>query len=98
MNTKPNLSYKTLDQYLAERYPTKQKRNRADERFLRLKLGYEIYLARKKKHLTQSELAKRLNTKQSVIARIETGEQNLTTEKLNEIAQVLDRELKIQFI
>ena len=93
-----NFSVKTLDQYLKERYSTKREKARADERFLRLRLGYEIYLARKKKKLTQKELAKKLNTKQSVIARIETGEQNLTTDKLNKIAQVLDRELKIDFV
>ena len=91
------LKAKTLAQYLEERYPTKEKRLQADERFLRLRLGYEIYLARRKKKLTQSELAKKLKTKQSVIARIETGEQNLTTDKLNEIAGVLGKELKIQF-
>lgn len=89
---------KTLGQYLKERYPNNKKRIQADERFQRLSVGYEIYLARKKKKLTQQRLAKKLRTTQSVIARIERGEQNLTTDKLNEIAKVLNKELKIEFV
>lgn len=104
MNTATNykseigLKVKSLEQYVKERYPTKEKRLKADERFLRLRLGYEIYVARKRKKLTQTELARKLKTKQSVVARIETGEQNLTTDKLGEIAKILGRELKIEFI
>lgn len=91
----PNLKLKSLEQVLKEQYPTKQARAKLEEGFNRLSLGYQIYVARKKKHLTQSQLAKKIKTKQSVVARIETGQQNLTTEKLNDIAKALNKRLTI---
>jgi len=90
-----NIKTKSLKQYLKEQYPTKSARKKADNRFSRLALGYEIFLARKHRKLTQAELAKKLATTQSEIARIESGEQNLTTDKLNKIAEALKKKLEI---
>jgi len=86
---------KTLVQYLKKRYPTKASREKADNSFSRLLLGYEIYAAKALSVLTQKELARRIATTQSEIARIESGEQNLTTDKLNKIADALRKKLEI---
>lgn len=91
------MKVKTLKQHLKEQYPTKRSRKKLEDGFSRLALGYEIFLARKHKKLTQAELAKKLATTQSVIARIENGEQNLTTDKLNKIAEALKKKLEITF-
>ena len=93
-----DLESKTLEKYLSEQYPTRAKRAKADERFNRLALGYKIYLARKKQKLTQKSLAQKLNTTQSEIARIEAGEQNVTTDKLDKIAHALERKLEISLV
>src|SRR3989338_8360943 len=93
-----NLKVKTLEQLLNEQYPTKKSRAKADERFHRLALGYEIYSARKKRGLTQKELAQKIETTQSEIARIESGEQNVTADKLNKIANSLKGKLKISLV
>ncbi len=85
----------SLEQYLKERYPTKEARRRFEEGFNRLSLGYAIFQARKKRGLTQAGLAKKISTTQSEIARIEGGDQNMTTEKLNKIAKALDKKLEI---
>ena len=53
--------------------------------------------ARIKKGLTQSELAKRVGTKQSAIARIEAGRINPTIAFLEKISQALGKELIIEF-
>lgn len=90
-----NLKTKSLDQYLKEQYPTKESRRKFNEGFSRLSLGYEIYQARKKRGLTQAGLAKKISTTQSEVARIEGGDQNVTTDKLNKIAKALDRKLEI---
>lgn len=95
--TNKNLKTKSLDQYLREQYPTKESRRKFNEGFSRLSLGYDIYQARKKRGLTQAGLAKRISTTQSEIARIEGGDQNMTTEKLNKIAKALDKRLEISF-
>ncbi|MDO8516169.1 MAG: helix-turn-helix transcriptional regulator [bacterium] len=86
---------KSLKQYLKEQYSTKGAREKADESFSRLSLGYAIYKARKERGLTQAGLAKKLFTTQSEVARIEGGDQNITTDKLNKIAIALNRKLEI---
>lgn len=52
-----------------------------------------IIKQRKALGLTQNELAKRLNTKQSVISRIEAGNSNITLKTLGDIAKALDTDV-----
>jgi UDP-N-acetylglucosamine 1-carboxyvinyltransferase len=56
-------------------------------------LGQFIKQTRENKNLTQQEFARLLETSQSVVTRIEKGEQNLTTETLNKISAVLDKSI-----
>lgn len=51
--------------------------------------------ARLKKGLTQAALAKRLGTKQSAIARLESGDSNPTLDLLRRVAKALDANLVI---
>jgi transcriptional regulator with XRE-family HTH domain len=48
--------------------------------------------------LSQKELAKRINDKQSNIARLENGNANPSIEKLTQIAEGLNAELEIKLI
>ena len=48
--------------------------------------------------LSQKELAKRINDKQSNIARLENGNANPSIEKLTRIAEGLNAELEIKLI
>jgi ribosome-binding protein aMBF1 (putative translation factor) len=64
----------------------------------RLEIAYKISQLREKKHFSQKELAKKLDTTQSVIARIESGQQNLTTDTLQKIASIFDKRVKIEFV
>ena len=57
-----------------------------------------IIAARSQAKLTQQELAKFMSAKQSLIARIEAGEQNTTVKALNRIAQATNIRLQISFI
>lgn len=57
------------------------------------KIGAFIAELREKKGLTQQELAKELKTSQSAVARMEKGEQNLSTEMLAKISEILNREV-----
>jgi transcriptional regulator with XRE-family HTH domain len=52
---------------------------------------------RKQKRISQAELAKKIGTKQSNIARMEAGEQNFSIETLQKIAQVFNKDLKVSF-
>lgn len=56
-------------------------------------IGSLISELRKKKGFTQSSFAEKIGTTQSVIARIEKGEQNLTTEMISKISDALEKEI-----
>jgi ribosome-binding protein aMBF1 (putative translation factor) len=57
-----------------------------------------IIAARSSANLTQKELAELMSTKQSLIARLEAGEQNTTVKTLNRIAQATNTRLHISFL
>lgn len=59
-------------------------------------IGLTIAKYRDKAGLTQGQLAKKLKTTQSVISRIENGNQNLSVTMLAKIAQVLRCELFVK--
>jgi len=55
----------------------------------------QIIEARLEQKITQNELAKRVDTKQSNISRLESGESNPTISFLQKIAEGLGRELHV---
>ncbi|TYP84588.1 UDP-N-acetylglucosamine 1-carboxyvinyltransferase [Blastococcus xanthinilyticus] len=57
------------------------------------RIGALVRDARRHRGLTQQQLAERLNTSQSAVARIEQGSQNLTLEFLGRLSAALDSEL-----
>ena len=87
-----------FQRYLAEKLRNPKFRKYYDAYGKQLEIAYQILKLRKQKRLSQAELAKRIGTKQSNIARMEAGQQNFTTDTLQRIASVLKRELKIEFV
>lgn len=59
----------------------------------KLKIGQFIRSLREKKDLTQKDLANLLETSQSAVARMESGEQNFTTETLDKISIALNQSI-----
>ncbi|MBU4331699.1 helix-turn-helix transcriptional regulator [Patescibacteria group bacterium] len=57
-------------------------------------LTHEIMTARKRAKMTQMEFAKKLQTSQSFVARVENGDQNLTIDVLMRMADVLSAKQK----
>lgn len=57
------------------------------------KIGQLIAQIRQERGLTQAEFAKKLNTSQSAVNRIEHGKQNLSLETLGRISDVLNKQL-----
>lgn len=68
-----------------------------DEHGRQLEIAYQILQLRKKKKMSQSQLAKKIGTKQSNIARMEAGSQNFSIETLEKIAEALNCDLKVSF-
>lgn len=59
----------------------------------KLKIGQFIKSLREKKDMTQEDLAELLETSQSAVARMESGEQNFTTETLDKISIALNQRI-----
>lgn len=60
-----------------------------------LDVAIEIALARKRKRLTQVQLAKKVGMPQSQLARIESGNNNVTLATLYRVAQALNLRFRI---
>jgi UDP-N-acetylglucosamine 1-carboxyvinyltransferase len=56
-------------------------------------IGNRITLLRESAQMTQSDLAKKMGTTQSAVARIESGKQNVSTEMLRKISKALNKNL-----
>lgn len=69
-----------------------------EEEYAKVKFAYQMMQLRKKQRISQAQLAKKLGTTQSVVARMEAGKQNFTLDTLQKIASVFRRQLKIQFV
>jgi len=61
------------------------------------KMILQLIRLRKKKKISQYELAELLDTKQPSIARLESGNYNPSFRFLKKVAEVLDAELEVNF-
>lgn len=89
--------YPSFKRYLAQEMKNKTFREAYEKESRKIEIAYQILLLRKKKKMSQAELAKKIGTKQSNIARMETGQQNFSIDTLQKIAQVFNKDLKVSF-
>lgn len=68
------------------------------ESSLEYEIACSLIEARHKKKISQATLAKKLNTRQSVISRVENMGTTPSLSFLRRLAKALDMELKIQFV
>jgi len=99
MNRKNNLQNTiSFEEYLAKQLKDPKFKRYYNEYGKQLEIAYQILQLRKNKKMSQAELAKKIGTRQSNIARMEAGRQNFTTETLQKIAEALNCDLKIEFV
>jgi ribosome-binding protein aMBF1 (putative translation factor) len=84
-----------FDIFLAKQLKNKNLKKYFDKYGKQLEISYKISQLRRKKKISQKELAEKIGTTQSNVARMESGRQNFTVNFLSEIAAVLGSELKI---
>jgi len=82
--------------YLAQQLKNPEMKKYYDKFGKQLEIAYQILKLRKQKRMSQAALAKKINTKQSNIARMEMGQQNFTIDTLQKISKAFERELKIK--
>jgi len=86
-----------FDDFLKEELKNPEFKKWYDYYGKQVEISYNLLLLRKEKGMTQAELAKKIGTSQSNVARLERGQQNFTVETLDKIAKVFGKELKISF-
>ncbi len=94
MNTK-KIKVTDFDDVLKEHLKDPEFKRLYDEHGRQLEIAYQMLQLRKKKKMSQMQLAKKIGTTQSNIARMEAGNQNFTINILNKVAEALGKELKI---
>lgn len=97
MNKKNNRA-KDFQNILKKKLKDPEFKQHYDEYGKQLEIAYQILELRKRKKMSQNQLAKKIGTTQSNIARMETGQQNFTTNTLQKIAGAFNCDLKVDFI
>jgi len=87
-----------FQEYIEERLKDPKFKKYYDEYGKQFEIAYQILQLRKKRRMSQAQLAKKIGAKQSNVARIEAGQQNLTTDTLQKIATAFNLDLKIEFV
>jgi len=94
---KKNEMFIDFDEVLKEKLKNPKFKKLYDEYGRQLEISYQILQLRKKRKISQAQLAKKIGTKQSNIARIEAGQQNFSINTLKKIAEALNCQLKVNF-
>lgn len=97
-NKKPQYKPIRFKDYLDQQLRDPLFRKHYEEYGKQLEIAYQILQLRKREGLSQVELAKKIGTKQTNIARLESGQQNFTIDTLQKLAKALRRNLKIDFV
>jgi len=97
MNNKKITKAVDFQIYLKKELKNPEFKKHHDEYGKQLEIAYQILELRKKKNISQAQLAKKIGTKQSNIARMEAGQQNFSVDILGKIAEALGCNVKIMF-
>ena len=92
------MTRKTWDEIKSERANTAARRRGYEHAGRAIRLATEIHALREKRGLSQRELAERLGTTQSAVARLEGGNISPSLPTLDKVADALGVELVVSFV
>ena len=92
------MTRKTWDQVKRERADSPARRRGYERAGRTIRLAMEIHELREKRGLSQRELAERLGTTQSAVARLEAGNVSPSLPTLDKVAEALGVELIVSFV
>ena len=95
--TKTKFRATSLDEVLHKTLKDKKAKELFDEYGRQLEISYQILQLRKAKKISQADLAQKIGSTQSNVARLEGGNQNFTIKPLDKVANALDAKLTIKF-
>lgn len=89
---------KTWDELKAERAESPERRRGYENAGRAIRLAHELRELREKRGLSQRELANRVGTTQSAIARLESGQISPSLPTLDRVAAALDADVVVTFL
>ncbi len=89
--------YMTWEEFEKELFKQPGFKEAQEETRLEYEIARVLIKARLEKGLTQAEVARRMNTKQSVISRVENARTMPSLAFLKRLAKVFDASLQVQF-
>lgn len=95
MNKNKDRNGLPLDEFLKSELADKEVRKHYEAARAETLVAKAVVAARKRAHLTQVQLAKKVKTDQKAIWRLEAGRQNATVDMLWKIAIATDSDLKL---
>ena len=98
MSKKKDRNGLPLGEFLKDELADKEVRKHYEAARAESLVAKAVTTARKRAHLTQVQLAKRVKTDQKAIWRLEAGRQNATVDMLWKIAMATNSDLKLDLI
>ncbi len=92
---KKKIKLTDFDDVLKEHLKDPEFKRLFDEHGKQLEISYQLLQLRKQQKMSQAQLAKKIGTTQSNVARMEAGRQNFTIDILQRAANAFGKELKI---
>jgi transcriptional regulator with XRE-family HTH domain len=92
------MTRRTWDEVKRERADSPARRRGYERAGRTIRLAMEIHELREKRGLSQRELAERLGTTQSAVARLEAGNVSPSLPTLDKVAEALGVELVVSFV
>lgn len=93
----PKRKLTDYEQDLQEFLKSPENKKLYDDYGRQLEISYSLLQMRKRKKMSQSQVAKKVGTTQSNIARMEAGNQNFSVNTLDKLARVFGKQLEVNF-
>ena len=97
MNKKKTIKATDFEHVLKEHLKDPEFKRHFDYYGKQLEISYALLQMRKKAKMSQAQLAKKIGTTQSNVARMEAGNQNFTVAMLTRIADAFEKDLEVSF-
>ena len=90
--------YSTFNDHLKHELKDPKFKEAFDREDFYVRVAVQIAKIREKKQMTQKDLAMKLHTTQQAVSRIEKGDQNITLNMIERLAEALDKKPVLKLV
>ena len=88
----------TFNEHLKHELKNPKFKEAFDQEDFYVRVAVQIAKVRENRQMTQKDLAKRLHTTQQAVSRIEKGDQNITLNMIERLAEALDKKPVLKLV